>query len=396
MTPQVIALAGRIGSGKSRVSRELAQRLGWLLASFGAYVREEAARRGLDLHSRQVLQDIGEELIVNGLREFCRNVLAASGWEPGVPLVVDGIRQLAALRELAGIVSPMPVTLVFLDVPDKIRRQRLRDRGDEASASELVEWHSTEVEVRSALRERADLLIDGSQASAQVVEEILARLSRVSAGSRTRSGASQVPPATGESDTVDASAKLARAADLLTGVSHPLALEQVAKICSAIGSRGHVAILTQPYLDRILQGTKTIESRLTKIRCAPFRRVGSGDILFLKEAGGRIRGIAVVSHAESAGPLTPQALNELIQSHIGALHLDAAFRTERRDSKFATLVHLACARQVTPIAFLKSDRRGWLVVPKLTWLPEARALRENVASLTVDPPTQLALGLQPV
>ena len=45
----------------------------------------------------------------------------------------------------------------------------------------------------------------------------------------------------------------------------------------------HLAILTPGWIDLILDGTKTIESRFTKVRCAPFGKVHEGDSVYLKE-----------------------------------------------------------------------------------------------------------------
>src|SRR5260221_7933086 len=56
----------------------------------------------------------------------------------------------------------------------------------------------------------------------------------------------------------------------------------------------HLAILRHPYLDFILEGKKTIESRFSRRRCAPFGAVSKGDIVLLKRPAGRIVGICVI------------------------------------------------------------------------------------------------------
>jgi dephospho-CoA kinase len=53
--PVVLTFAGRIASGKSTLSRQIAVTLGWPWASFGDYVRAEATRRGFDPTSRTAL-----------------------------------------------------------------------------------------------------------------------------------------------------------------------------------------------------------------------------------------------------------------------------------------------------------------------------------------------------
>ena len=52
LEPLVIGFAGRIGSGKSTLSSEVAERLGWRRASFGDYLRTVAKSSGLDEFER--------------------------------------------------------------------------------------------------------------------------------------------------------------------------------------------------------------------------------------------------------------------------------------------------------------------------------------------------------
>ena len=61
----------------------------------------------------------------------------------------------------------------------------------------------------------------------------------------------------------------------------------------------HLAILTPGWIDLILDGKKTIESRFTKVRCAPFRKVHEGDSVYLKESGGLVKGMFRVAEVET-------------------------------------------------------------------------------------------------
>jgi hypothetical protein len=45
----------------------------------------------------------------------------------------------------------------------------------------------------------------------------------------------------------------------------------------------HVAILKRRFLNRILDGSKTIEYRGNRLGCAPHGRVSAGDLVFLKQ-----------------------------------------------------------------------------------------------------------------
>ena len=121
----------------------------------------------------------------------------------------------------------------------------------------------------------------------------------------------------------------------------------------------HLAVFAEPYLSMALCGKKTIESRFSRNRCAPFDAVGNGDILLLKAVGGPICGLARVQRAWfydlSLQPLA--AIRDTFGAGIGA---GEAFWASRRDAAFATLIELTDPVTIAPIACGKRDRRGWV------------------------------------
>src|ERR1700680_4435376 len=56
----------------------------------------------------------------------------------------------------------------------------------------------------------------------------------------------------------------------------------------------HLAVFVEPFLGYVLDGSKTVESRFSVNRCAPFGKVSRGDVVLLKRAGGAVVGIARV------------------------------------------------------------------------------------------------------
>src|SRR5688572_10035738 len=52
--------------------------------------------------------------------------------------------------------------------------------------------------------------------------------------------------------------------------------------------RIHLAVFIEPYLEFVLDGTKTVESRFSINRCVPFERANEGDIVLLKRSGGSV------------------------------------------------------------------------------------------------------------
>jgi adenylate kinase family enzyme len=172
MSSIVVAFAGAIGSGKTTLSDGLSHSLGWPRVGFGDYVRKVAASRGQD-ESRETLQAIGESLLADGIAEFCKAVLNQVNYQPGQPLVIDGIRHVEVVEALRGLVFPATLKLVFVAIDDARRVPRLESSGlaDTHRLAE-VEKHSTETQVRHVLPEIADVQIDGSQPHEELVGEL--------------------------------------------------------------------------------------------------------------------------------------------------------------------------------------------------------------------------------
>lgn len=176
----ILGFAGSIASGKSTLSIEVASSLGWQRVSFGDYVRTVAQRQGLG-ESREVLQAVGATLVNQGMEQFCKAVLAQVDWEPGQPLVVDGIRHAEILSTLRRLVAPSELLLVFVAVNKSTREARLIERGlthQETLYLRQEQWqqfeaHSTEAQVQTVLRAIADFTVDSTQKIEELVKEIV-------------------------------------------------------------------------------------------------------------------------------------------------------------------------------------------------------------------------------
>lgn len=169
LKPAVICFSSRIGAGKSTLSTSVANSLGWPHSSFGAYVRGVADKRGAG-HSREVLQQIGEELVSTNLERFTRAVISGVAWQEGC--VVDGIRHMRVLDTLKSIVSPLPTFLVFIGVDEPVRRQRLRERGLTEEEIDAADEHETEGQVRTVIEEQADLRVNGLLEIRALVDQV--------------------------------------------------------------------------------------------------------------------------------------------------------------------------------------------------------------------------------
>ena len=123
----------------------------------------------------------------------------------------------------------------------------------------------------------------------------------------------------------------------------------------------HLAILVEPYLSLLLQGKKTVESRFSKTRIAPYGRVHDGDALLLKRTSGPVLGVCEVRQVWS------YRLAETVKKDIrtvfdDSLCADDDFWEVRKSACFATLILVGRVIEFEPFSVAKRDRRGWIVL----------------------------------
>lgn len=109
----------------------------------------------------------------------------------------------------------------------------------------------------------------------------------------------------------------------------------------------HVAILKPGYIEAILEGRKTIESRLTKTMQPPHGRILTGERLYLKASGGPFMATAIAGEIQSFSDLDPDAVQKIRGNYDKQVCGNDAYWEAKRDSKYATLIELT---EVEPIA----------------------------------------------
>ena len=127
----------------------------------------------------------------------------------------------------------------------------------------------------------------------------------------------------------------------------------------------HLAVLVEPYLQYILDGTKTVESRFSKHRIAPYGCVKRNDVVLLKRSGGPIMGVCQVTDVWYY-QLEPKSWRK-IQSDFSEMLCaqDPTFWSKRKSASYATLMGLKHVLKITPVNCTKRDRRGWVVLKPL-------------------------------
>lgn len=169
----ILGFAAPIEGGKTTISTLVAERLHAPRVSFGGYLRRLAQEKGLEV-TRETLQDLGNKLVSEDVRTFCVDVLKQQPWRPGVPLVVDGVRHVEVLAALEEILAPAPEYLIYINVDRTTQVKRLQyDELRHKKTLEELEQHPTEQQVRSALPDRASLVLDGTERPEDLTQKVI-------------------------------------------------------------------------------------------------------------------------------------------------------------------------------------------------------------------------------
>ena len=123
----------------------------------------------------------------------------------------------------------------------------------------------------------------------------------------------------------------------------------------------HLVMLVEPYLTRLLDGTKTVESRFSRQRRPPFGIVEAGDTLILKRSSGSVLGLCTVAQVYY---FDLARINlQTIQKRFGrAISADEKFWRDQRQARFVSLFRVEHVVRLSEITCHKRDRRAWVVM----------------------------------
>ena len=126
----------------------------------------------------------------------------------------------------------------------------------------------------------------------------------------------------------------------------------------------HLAIFKGGGAEKILGGEKTIESRFSKNRIAPFGVISSGDLVYIKPSGKDIIGQFRVKKVIFFDNLEIGDIREIMEKYNKELSVDEGYWQSKENAKFGTLIFIGdSARFITsPIKIPKKDLRGWVVL----------------------------------
>lgn len=126
----------------------------------------------------------------------------------------------------------------------------------------------------------------------------------------------------------------------------------------------HVAITLPRYIHLILQGRKTIETRLSRQPIAPYHKITPGDRIYFKASAGPYMATALASEVFFFANLTPARIRTLRQLFNHAVCAEPAYWQNKSTSRYATFIFLdqVCPARHGP-ALSPSRGLAWFVLP---------------------------------
>ena len=124
----------------------------------------------------------------------------------------------------------------------------------------------------------------------------------------------------------------------------------------------HIAILRQQFFNMVLNGEKTIESRWSMNKTAPYGKIKQNDLILLKETGKNVTACAVADKVVFY-ELTPQKVEEIrlkFGKQIGTDKFEDWQSTLNK--KYCTLIWLKDVKKIPEIKVKRSNGAGWIVV----------------------------------
>jgi ASC-1-like (ASCH) protein len=126
----------------------------------------------------------------------------------------------------------------------------------------------------------------------------------------------------------------------------------------------HLVILKKTYIDAIVDGRKTIESRFYQTRHRWLSQINAGDKLFLKASSGPVMATATVADVKHFDNLTARQVAELQKQYNQQICGDEQYWRDKKNSRFGVLVWLKDVKQIDPLSIRKFDWRAWVVLTK--------------------------------
>ena len=134
--------------------------------------------------------------------------------------------------------------------------------------------------------------------------------------------------------------------------------------------RSHIAILKKKYMDLILSGRKTVESRITMNACEPFGKIGVGERIYLKVSSGPFIGITKAMAVDTYEGLDAGEVMKLYEKYDEAVCGGKAYWESKQKCRYASLIRLGRVEPCYRYPDYKKSMKAWHVIEEMDGVGE--------------------------
>lgn len=121
----------------------------------------------------------------------------------------------------------------------------------------------------------------------------------------------------------------------------------------------HLGIFSEPYLTYMLEGKKTIESRFSKNKIAPYNQVTKDDIIIVKKSSGNVVGYFTIKDVLFFD-LNTVSIEKIKLKYNKQLCVDETFWINKKNSNYATLIIIDKLIKLKPFHINKKGIQTWI------------------------------------
>lgn len=146
--------------------------------------------------------------------------------------------------------------------------------------------------------------------------------------------------------------------EIIRNLEMQLSVSEINKIKKR---RIHLGIFSEPYLSLMMDGIKTIESRFSKNKIAPYNRISKNDIVIIKKSSGNIIGYFTIKEVLFFD-LGTTSINDIRKKYEKELCVNDEFWDNKKNSNYATLLIIDKIFSLKPFHIDKKGMQTWIIL----------------------------------
>lgn len=122
----------------------------------------------------------------------------------------------------------------------------------------------------------------------------------------------------------------------------------------------YIAIMDRETIDKVLKYEKLIESRFSINKIVPYGKVKEGDIIYLKEKGGKVTAKFIVDRVLYFDNLNKEKIETIKNEYGENINAPDIYWKVKQKAKYGTLMYIKNPSKIEPFKIIKKNRQAFL------------------------------------